>query len=104
MVQTVRGFRVVAIVEALSWLALIVATVVKYSADAPAGVKILGPIHGVLFLVYVALALDVRRRLRWDSRTTIIVLLDSIFPFGGLVVAARRDLRSVSAGAAAKPA
>ena len=38
-----KYFRIIAVVEALSWLALIVATIVKYSADAPMGVHILGP-------------------------------------------------------------
>jgi integral membrane protein len=92
--NVVRGFRVVAVLEALSWLILIVATIVKYAADAPKGVQIMGPIHGVLFLAYVGLALfEVRRRVGWDARTTVIVLIDSIIPFGGFVVAARRDLR-----------
>lgn len=91
--QTPRWLRIVAVVEAISWLALIAATIVKYAADAPLGVHILGPIHGVLFLGYVALAIDVRRRLKWDGRTTLIVLADAILPGGGFVVARREDLR-----------
>jgi integral membrane protein len=92
-IPVARWLRVVAVVEAISWLALIVATIVKYSADAPLGVHILGPIHGVLFLGYVGLALEVRRRLSWDGRTTLIVLADAIIPGGGFVVARRSDLR-----------
>ena len=87
------GLRVVAVLEAISWLALIVATIVKYSADSPLGVKILGPIHGVLFLAYVGLTFEVRRHLTWDRRTTLIVLADAILPGGGLLVARRADLR-----------
>lgn len=87
------AFRIVAVVEAISWLLLIVATVVKYAADAPLGVHILGPIHGVLFLAYVIQALDVRRRLRWDTRSTAIVLIDAVLPFGGFFAARRTDLR-----------
>jgi len=88
-----QALRIVAVVEAVSWLALIVATIVKYSADAPLAVKILGPIHGTLFLIYVALAFEVRRRTKWDNRTTLIVLADSILPGGGFIVARRADLR-----------
>ena len=88
-----RAFRVVAVVEALSWLALIVATVVKYAADAPGGVHVLGPVHGALFVVYVLLALEVRRRLHWDARTTLVVLAESVLPGGGLLAARRPDLR-----------
>lgn len=92
----VRAFRIVAVVEALSWLILIVATIVKYSTDPhkSLGVQIMGPIHGVLFLAYVALVLfEVRRKVGWNGRSTLIVLADSIIPFGGFVAARRSDLR-----------
>jgi len=91
--QAVRSFRAVAVAEAISWLALIVATVVKYTADQPAAVKILGPIHGVLFIAYVVLAMSVRTQLRWNARTLAIVLADAVLPGGGFVVARRADLR-----------
>jgi integral membrane protein len=92
---TAKALRVVAVVEAISWLVLIVATIVKYSTDPhkALGVQIMGPIHGVLFLAYVGLALEVRRRVGWNGRTTLIVLADSIIPGGGFVVARRADLR-----------
>ena len=89
----VRAFRIIAIAEAITWIALIVATIVKYTADAPGGVHVLGPTHGTLFLIYVFLALDVRARLHWDARTTLIVLADAVVPFGGFLVARRSDLR-----------
>lgn len=91
----VRAFRIIAMIETVSWLLLIVATIVKYTTDPhqELGVKILGPLHGALFVAYVGLALfEVRRRLRWDGRTTLIVLVDSIIPGGGFVVARRHDL------------
>src|SRR3954453_16306394 len=89
-----RWFRLVAVAEALSWLALIVATIVKYAADAPLGVHVLGPVHGVLFLAYVILALEVRRRLAWDARTLLLVLAESIVPGGGFLAARRPDLKA----------
>jgi integral membrane protein len=49
--------RYVALAEATSFLCLLVATVVKYAFDAPGGVQLLGPIHGVLFIAYVGLVL-----------------------------------------------
>jgi len=91
--QTTKALRIVAVVEAISWLALIVATIVKYSADAPLGVHILGPTHGVLFLAYVGLTLEVRRKLAWDNRTTLTVLGEAILPGGGFLAARRADLR-----------
>jgi integral membrane protein len=92
---TVRALRIVAPIEALSWLVLIVCTVVKYATDPhkQLGVQIMGPVHGTLFIVYVLLTLEVRRRIPWGARSTLIVLADSIIPFGGFVVARRSDLR-----------
>ena len=90
---TVRAFRAVAVAEAISWLLLIVATVVKYTADNAIGVHVMGPVHGVLFLAYVGLVLDVRSRLGWNARTTLVVLADAIIPGGGFAVARRADLR-----------
>jgi integral membrane protein len=89
----IGAFRLVAIAEATSWLLLIVATIVKYTADAPLGVHILGPIHGVLFLAYLLLALAVRARLRWNARTLLVVLAESVLPGGGFLAARRPELR-----------
>jgi integral membrane protein len=90
---TMRAFRQVAIAEAMSWLLLIVATIVKYSADAPLGVHVLGPIHGVLFVGYLLLALAVAYQLRWSIRTVLVVLAESILPGGGFLAARLPELR-----------
>ncbi|HEY0168079.1 MAG TPA: DUF3817 domain-containing protein [Jatrophihabitans sp.] len=87
-----RAFRVTAIAEAMSWLLLIVATIVKYSADAPQGVHVLGPIHGALFTGYVLLALVVAYQVRWKARTLLIVLAESVLPGGGFLAARRPEL------------
>ncbi|SDI88107.1 integral membrane protein [Frankineae bacterium MT45] len=91
--SSVQAFRYVAIAEAISWLLLIVATIVKYAASAPIGVKILGPIHGMLFIAYVLLALSLMRPLGWSRSTLLIVLGDAILPGGGFLVARRDDLQ-----------
>ena len=82
--------RWVAVAEATSFLALLMATAIKYSADAPLGVTILGPIHGALFLAYVALAVMVWKPAGWSTATGIAVLVGAVLPFGGFVVD-RRD-------------
>ncbi len=75
-----------ALAEATSFLALLAATYVKYANDAPLGVDILGPIHGILFLAYVYIAVMIRGSLGWSHRTTLYVLFGAIVPFGGFVV------------------
>ena len=81
-----RAFRIVALVEATSFLALLVASYVKHQGDGELGVSILGPIHGGLFLLYVALALMLRADAGWSTRTTLLILLGAVLPFGGYVV------------------
>jgi len=81
-----RTFRLVALAEAASFIALLVATYVKYAQDEPTGVQLLGPLHGLLFVAYVLLALNLASRAGWSARTTVLVLLCAVLPFGGFVV------------------
>jgi len=76
----------VAIGEATSFLLLIVASVVKRTGGTEVGVEILGPIHGALFVVYVALALMVRAAESWTFVQTLGVLFGAVVPLGGYVV------------------
>ncbi len=82
-------FRLVALAEALSYLALLAATVVKRGFDGPDLVSVLGPIHGILFLAYVLLALLVREEQGWTPWQTIVVIVASAIPFGAFVVNSR---------------
>jgi integral membrane protein len=83
---TLKTFRYVALAEAISFLVLLVMTVIKHTQDAPGGVQVMGPIHGVLFLAYVAIALGVRDSAGWSPRATLGVLIGAVLPFGGIVV------------------
>jgi len=82
----VRWFRAVALIEAVSYLVLLVAVVAKYGFDAPAGVRIMGPVHGCIFLGYAALAFAVRDQLRWTAQHTAFVLAAAVIPLGGYLV------------------
>ncbi|MFP5361567.1 MAG: DUF3817 domain-containing protein [Thermoleophilia bacterium] len=83
---SLKSMRYIALTEATTFLALLAATYIKYSADAPAGVEILGPIHGALFVAYVLIALNLRPQVGWSTKTTLGVLLGAVVPFGGYVV------------------
>ncbi len=82
-------FRLVALAEAVSYLALLAAVVLKRVLDGPDLVGVLGPIHGILFLVYVLLTLLVRDEQGWTAVQTIVVLVASAIPFGAFVVNSR---------------
>jgi integral membrane protein len=78
--------RWVALAEATTFLALLVAAVVKRTGGGETAVHVLGPIHGILFILYVAIALSIREQMGWSGRTTFWVLVAAVLPFGGYVV------------------
>lgn len=85
---TITTFRYVALAEATSFLILLVAMIFKYGLDAPEGVQVMGPVHGLLFLAYVGIALGVRLlgRAGWSPLETLGVLVGAVLPLGGFVV------------------
>ena len=78
--------RWVALAEATSFIALLVASYFKHQGDGELGVSILGPIHGALFLAYWGVALWLRGQVGWSVPTTLLILLGAVLPFGGYVV------------------
>ena len=83
------AFRVVAVVEAVTYLVLLGAVVLKRVLDGPDFVSVLGPVHGIAFLVYLVLVLRIRESQGWNLRRTIVVILASAVPFGGFWVERR---------------
>lgn len=78
----VRLFAGLAIAEAISWAGLLTGMWFKYLTDAgDLGVRIFGPVHGAIFLAYVALTLLVSRALKWGPWVTLVALACSIPPF-----------------------
>lgn len=79
-------FRIVALIEAVSFLVLLSAVFVKRVLHGGDAVSVLGPIHGIAFLVYFVLVLLVREEQGWSVGQTLIVLVASALPFGAFVV------------------
>lgn len=78
--------RFIALAEATSFLALLVASYVKRTGGGEGGVEILGPIHGLLFIAYVVIALRLRPEAGWTGKQTFWILAGAVLPFGGYVV------------------
>jgi integral membrane protein len=83
---TLRNFRYVALVEATTFLLLLAASVIKNTGGTEIGVKVLGPIHGLLFIAYVVMALNLRESAGWTGKQTVWILIGAVLPFGGYVV------------------
>ena len=79
-------FRIIAILEGISYVLLLIATPIKYLLDNEQYVKALGMPHGVLFILYIVLAFFIQRRMKWDNKKLIIVMLASVVPFGTFYV------------------
>ena len=81
-----RWYRMAATAEAATWIALLVAMAVKYvGSGTEDGVHVVGPIHGVVVLGYVAVTLLAAWRLRWSGRPLALALLASVPPLATLV-------------------
>ncbi|WP_415327278.1 DUF3817 domain-containing protein [Chryseobacterium sp. MMS23-Vi53] len=76
--------RIISILEGISLLTLVfIAVPLKYGFDNPAFVKMMGPIHGSLFLLFLFNTLSVGVEQNWKFKeTTWKVLLACIIPFG----------------------
>src|SRR5688500_9730612 len=76
-------FRIFALAEAISWAGLLLGMFFKYVVvQNEIGVKIFGPIHGLIFVGFVLVTLMAKEPLKWDARTLVLGLLSSIPPFG----------------------
>ena len=85
LLKTKTGqLRIVAFLEGISLLVLVfIGMPLKYWLSNPATVKTMGPIHGILFLLFVVSAIGVAVEQNWSFKTTTWkVLLSSFIPFG----------------------
>ena len=74
-------FQVVALLEGISLLLLFgLAMPLKYWAGVPQAVRVVGWLHGVFFIWYVAEVGDLALRKVWGRRMTTIALLASSIP------------------------
>ena len=73
--------------EAISFLLLLgFAMPLKYFAGNPQAVKVVGWIHGVLFIVFGVALLRVWITARWPLARTALVFIAALLPFGPFVV------------------
>ncbi|WP_425075420.1 DUF3817 domain-containing protein [Psychroserpens sp. S379A] len=87
MISLFNSFKIIALLEGLSYILLLfIATPIKYLANDPQYVKMLGMPHGLLFMAYIVLAVLLAPSLKWNGKTLLIILIASIIPFGTFYV------------------
>ena len=76
-------FRIVSLLEGVSFILLMgVAVPAKYVFDNPALIMPVGLVHGILFLLFLAFAIWAIVIYKWKIKTSFLVLLSSVIPFG----------------------
>ena len=78
-----KYFRVVGSLEALSFLVLLlVGMPLKYVWGMPLAVRILGSLHGALFLIFCAALVAVKREEGWPARLAATAFISAFLPAG----------------------
>jgi len=80
-------FRTVALLEGISYLVLLfIAMPLKYLADAPLAVRVVGMAHGVLFVAYAVLVALLLARKTFSFASASWAMVWSVIPFGTFIL------------------
>jgi integral membrane protein len=77
-----RRLRLVSAPEAVSFLLLLVCSVLKRTTEFNA-VPVMGWVHAALFILYLVFWLDAWKRAEWDRKTAALYFALSVLPTGG---------------------
>ena len=81
--EELKQFRWVAFLEGLSFvLLLFVAMPLKYWAGLPLAVRIVGMVHGLLFVLFIGALFRAAVEREWPARRWGLAFLSSLVPFG----------------------
>lgn len=85
--NTVLGqLRILAIAEGISYLLLIPTVILKYGFEMGLPNKIVGSIHGLLFILYSVWVIYYAIKKKWSLMKTFICFAASFFPFATFIV------------------
>ncbi len=77
-----RRLRLVSTPEAVSFLLLLICSVLKRTTEFNA-VPVMGAVHGILFILYVIFWADAWNRTKWSLKTAALYFVLSVLPTGG---------------------
>lgn len=92
-----KTFRTISVLEGCSFLLLLfIAMPLKYYFAMPEVVSVVGMIHGILFVLYTMLSLNVAQKYNWSTGYWGMILLAGMIPFGFLLIDGRLKRESQS--------
>ncbi len=80
--NSLSRFRLVAFLEGCSFLLFAITMPLKYMMGMPKPNYIVGMIHGLLFVAYVILLLQVSTENKWPLKKIFLAFIASLVPFG----------------------
>lgn len=87
MMNSLKIFRTISLAEGISLLTLLfIAMPMKYFMEIPEAVKLVGWIHGVLFILYVVMLFVAWINYRWKFLFAAGAFIASLIPFGTFVL------------------
>ena len=86
----VRRLRAISILEGISYLVLLgIAVPLKYLADIPEAVRLVGSLHGALTILFLLAVIHVWVARRWPLVRVVVALVASVIPFGAFALDSR---------------
>ncbi|MEU6644790.1 DUF3817 domain-containing protein [Saccharomonospora sp. NPDC046836] len=76
-----QRFRIAAFATGIGLLGLCFVMVLRYGFGNPGPSAVWSPIHGVIYMAYLVLAVDLALKARWSVKGTVGVLLAGCVPF-----------------------
>lgn len=87
MKNRIKYLRLTGITEGISFLVLLlIAMPLKYYFGWPIAVKIVGWLHGILFIAYIAAVFLAIKAMQWNWFSVLVALAASLIPVGTFVL------------------
>lgn len=100
LARSLRNLQLASVFEGVTLLVLLgVAVPLKHLAGLPQAVALMGPLHGLAFLLYLWVTMNVAAGCNWESRDLVRVFGAAFVPFG--FISTLRFIRTKKTAAAA---
>lgn len=81
--ENVKRFSLINTIEGYSYIILLfIAMPMKYLLAIPMAVKIVGMVHGILFIIFCLLLVMASNEAKWSVKESVVFFIASLIPFG----------------------
>lgn len=84
--KLLKQLSALAILEGISYLLFAITMPLKYMYEMAGPNKVVGMIHGVLFLAYCTWVIMVAKEQKWNIKITLLALIASLLPIATFIV------------------